>query len=733
MGGKGKNRTPPSYHVWDNMCIWVLLFLFVAVVTLLIFLPRYPYGYPPPPPLNIMSFARRRTRTPNSNSTQKTCISSYEEWDPQLSMCKPRIRSPLAFDANLMNHSTMACQSFYGAMCGKWVSEHTNANRCFTYGYQRNGRVVADIIQSTPSLRDFYTSCINRRDETESIIEVNHLIDWINLRTLGDLPVAFARLAKLGYTSPFTLIIDRHPREPRRIPLLAYDEGFDHLNATDISIFYTQSRIFTHLNALQITRHAERVQNVIAILKNHCTRRLSGISDFDEYLRTRFQQDLVAGGVEWKDWQLYLSTLDGNGLGFPGAPRQEWWVVDKPYFDWLFNDKTITLPEWKAYIEFSVLYNSRQFVPELPSDVYYRKHNRGAFDHIYHRLRLQRPRSGQDQEELCTQVTQAMLPGIVAREFIKKEFPAASTVKTDILDMIVRIKSSLKNRIPGDQLLREKIDAIIPRVLEPNHVWQVEPFEDRISPHRYDHNMNMVRKYRTQQNLGLWHKDKPHELDRNGLAFFAMPTTEINAYYSPQTNTITILGGLLQPPFYLTNYGQLSKHAILGSIIGHELGHSIDNSGIMWDARGGYNALVADKGEVERRTACLRRDLDGVVLPSCGGDTFSYSTQVIGEALSDLIGVRSAYDAYFLYYNTSATMGDKQHFFMIYAQLWCQNYDVEHMCEAILYDEHPLANIRVDNTLKNMREFHQAFGCGRGNAMHKEAVCDAGFTVRRSI
>lgn len=656
------------------------------------------------------------------SNEKRACISEYEE--PEGTFCRPKIKTPLAFDSALMNHSIPACDSFYGSMCGRWVADHTNEDRAFTYGYRRNKQTVQRLIESVEPLKNFYTSCVNRKQNSaESAIELRHVLEHIlaPVRSYADLPVAFARLAKLGYTSPFTLIIDRHPRDPLRLPLLAYDDGFDHLNATDIPIIYTQARLSANLNALQVTTHAQRAQNAIAILKSHCTKKLSSIDNFDLYVKEQFQFDYVKGGVQWKNWPLYLSTLDGNALQF-SSQDQSWWIVDRAYFEWLFNGggiETITVLEWRAYIEFSILYNSHQFVPVLPSDVYYKRHNRygptGKEGRIYHRLK-RRETTTDSTPSICAEVTEAMLPGLVAREFIAREFPAKEDTKREALDMIGRIKSAMAARVV-DGRLKGKIDAIIPRVLEPNRVWDVEPFADRISPDRYDHNMNMIRRYRVQQNLALWHKDKPGELDRNGLAYFAMPTTDINAYYSPHTNTITILGGLLQPPFYLPSYGQVSKHAILGVIIGHELAHAIDNEGIMWDERGGYNAVISSE-DMSNRVSCLKEDF--ALENNCGVDPDTYSTRVIGEALSDLVGLRAAYDSYFLLYNTSATMGDKQHFFMVFAQLWCESYDDARTCDSIRGDAHPLGKMRVDQTLRNVREFQVAFGC----RSTKQKFCD---------
>src|SRR5690606_27481929 len=124
----------------------------------------------------------------------------------------------------------------------------------------------------------------------------------------------------------------------------------------------------------------------------------------------------------------------------------------------------------------------------------------------------------------------------------------------------------------GKARLVKKIENVIVRVMEPND-WHVEPFVDRIHQERWAHNLNMIRKYRVQQNLKLWHKDKLDTLDRNAIAYFTSPLSSVNAYYSGPTNTITVLSGILQHPFFNVQFKDVAKEAIVGSVIAHELGH----------------------------------------------------------------------------------------------------------------------------------------------------------------
>ncbi len=66
-------------------------------------------------------------------------------------------------------------------------------------------------------------------------------------------------------------------------------------------------------------------------------------------------------------------------------------------------------------------------------------------------------------------------------------------------------------------------------------------------------------------------------------------------------------------------------------------------------------------------------------------------------------------------------MGDKQHFFMVLSQAFCETMDQQHRCEAVKSDEHAIAEFRIDRTLRNMQEFQEAFGCHTGQAMFRKS------------
>jgi predicted metalloendopeptidase len=90
----------------------------------------------------------------------------------------------------------------------------------------------------------------------------------------------------------------------------------------------------------------------------------------------------------------------------------------------------------------------------------------------------------------------------------------------------------------------------------------------------------------------------------------------------------------------------------------------------------------------------------------------------MGEDLADLNGFRMALKAL-----NPTSMNDKQRFFMILAQAFCETMDQGHKCETMLSDVHAYPEFRIDKTFANMPEFHAAFACAPGTKMYRDKVC----------
>ena len=263
----------------------------------------------------------------------------------------------------------------------------------------------------------------------------------------------------------------------------------------------------------------------------------------------------------------------------------------------------------------------------------------------------------------------------------------------------------------------KKIEAIIVRAIHPN-TWLVESFADRIVIDRYMHNLNLVRRFRVQMNLQMWSMHRESS-PRDAIQRFGAPLTTVNAFYSGTSNTITVFAGIITEPFYSEHFSDVTLYATIGSIVGHELSHALDNQGRLFDLEG---SLVdwwkkSDVDAFNERTQCI---IDEFKTPA-GCENANYGLQTLGESLADITGLTISYNAYFKNKNRPAE--ESRWFYVVFSQLWSNSYDQIHLCNQINSDVHAIASYRVDKSLRQLDSFKKAFRCKSGDKMVNVNKC----------
>jgi putative endopeptidase len=359
-----------------------------------------------------------------------------------------------------------------------------------------------------------------------------------------------------------------------------------------------------------------------------------------------------------------------------------------------------------------------------------------------------RRRNAREINEIdCRVLTEAMLPGYVSDRFYGMMGVSEEMARRvgDMAEVIrVRMKRLVQESddwmsLMARQRTVKKLDQIIIRVGHPNY-GILEPFGTQMRADSYMKNLDWIRKYRVIRNWARWdpESDIRHQLDRDSMQRFNAPLSLVNAMYSPISNTITIYAGIMQHPFLHEKYNDATLFATLGMVIAHELSHSVDPVGRRFDGEGTYHKGMIGYWDLSSTRSYDRRVLDIIneygsphnvgdlhgVCPALAVNN-EYGQRTITEDVADLIGIRAAYEAYFMDFKqpnarteTKAavshrvgTPGEKQMFFYSFAQLWCSISDPEVECNRVLNDVHAVPRVRVDSTLRMLPYFTQAFGC----------------------
>jgi len=205
-----------------------------------------------------------------------------------------------------------------------------------------------------------------------------------------------------------------------------------------------------------------------------------------------------------------------------------------------------------------------------------------------------------------------------------------------------------------------------------------------------------------------------------------MTPQTVNAYYHPLMNEIVFPAAILQPPFFDLNADDAANYGGIGAVIGHEIGHGFDDQGSRYDGDGNLSNWWSDKdrSEFEKRTSSLIAQYNELA-PEEVPDTKVNGALTIGENIGDLGGSTIAYKAYKLALeNKEAPVIDgytgDQRFFLGYAQIWRSKIRSEAMKVRLATDPHSPGEFRCNQILKNLTEFHDAFGVKPGDELFME-------------
>jgi endothelin-converting enzyme/putative endopeptidase len=208
---------------------------------------------------------------------------------------------------------------------------------------------------------------------------------------------------------------------------------------------------------------------------------------------------------------------------------------------------------------------------------------------------------------------------------------------------------------------------------------------------------------------------------------WSMTPPTVNAYYSPDRNTINFPAGILQPPFYQAGRDPAANYGAAGAVVGHELTHGFDDQGRKFDERGNLRNwwTAADAKAYEERSACIADQYSEYVV---AGDTNLNGRLTLGENTADNGGVRLALMAYLAGPGLTAPplmdgFTPDQRFFIGFAQIWCENRRPEFERLRAATDPHSSGKYRVNGTVSNMPEFQKAFSCKADAAMVRQNQC----------
>ncbi|WP_432496927.1 M13 family metallopeptidase [Kineococcus gypseus] len=204
--------------------------------------------------------------------------------------------------------------------------------------------------------------------------------------------------------------------------------------------------------------------------------------------------------------------------------------------------------------------------------------------------------------------------------------------------------------------------------------------------------------------------------------WFMTPQT-VNAYYNPGMNEIVFPAAILRPPFFSLEADDAENYGGIGAVIGHEIGHGFDDQGSKYDGDGNLRDwwTDADREEFGQRTAALIAQYDALEPPETPGQHVN-GALTVGENIGDLGGLTIAHKAYEISLGgAEAPVVDgvtgPQRLFAGWARVWCGKVRPEEVARRLAVDPHSPPEFRCNQVVRNLQEFHDAFGVQPGDGL----------------
>jgi predicted metalloendopeptidase len=186
-------------------------------------------------------------------------------------------------------------------------------------------------------------------------------------------------------------------------------------------------------------------------------------------------------------------------------------------------------------------------------------------------------------------------------------------------------------------------------------------------------------------------------------------------------NALLFPAAILQPPFFDPSRPIVMDYGAAGAVIGHEISHSFDDQGALFDATGRLENwwTPEDFAHFKASSAALARQYDGYrPFP----DLAVNGALTNSENIADVAGLAAAYDAYRIAFGgkeapTVAGLTGDQQFFLSFAQTWRRKAREPALRRQILTDGHAPSEYR-GVTVRNLDAWYGAFHVEPGQGLY---------------
>jgi putative endopeptidase len=639
----------------------------------------------------------------------------------------PPVVTKAAFERDFVDGTANPCDDFYRFACGNWTATHpltdgslarvrfeeieaqvetTVSNLLETAITNRTSRDPDDV-----AMRSYFDTCTQAPQQRGVRDKLRALLAPIDhITTLDDLARQSAELRKLGAETLFLQYTSIDLFEPTRF-VITVDQG---ARAVKYPSLYLDPDNQPVLAVYQRTIAALAASLGVAIDPAAVVRVETALSAAES------PRDAAHDDPRTSEHKLTFAELTALAPHFPwsttfaayGLPGLTEVNVRSTSFVQKLDALLVSLPlsDWKDYLRWQLLSDKAPLGDQELRDQHF------AF---YGRL-IEQEDKAPSTSQTCARATLQRFIGVMARRFADVHLGPAA--RGQAMEITMALRDTFARRIKGlpwlDPATRDAAETKLANIVAMIGVPEAFPHHGPTTGTLLDADL-LDRREDAQgivRSLG-----QPIERSKLWIA----TGLEVNAFYAPQVNSITLPAAFLLAPAFDPARHPLGNFAALGSVIGHEFTHGFDSTGRFFDERGALRSWwsEATNAEFESRGMCVQKFYSGLQpLPGKPID----GRVTLGENIADLGGVRMAYEtAMRLHGDAAAYEGfdAKQQFFLGYGQLWCANLSDRFIDLQLQQDEHAPNPARVFGSLAHLPEFADAFHCPATAAMRAQPVC----------
>lgn len=329
-----------------------------------------------------------------------------------------------------------------------------------------------------------------------------------------------------------------------------------------------------------------------------------------------------------------------------------------------------------------------------------------------------------------------------AHEYVLTNFEESA--KADADAMVENLRAAFKELVEETEWMdaatqvkaQEKADMMLQLIGYPD--WLTD--NNEVDKYFWDANVESPVFFEKVLSMKAWSakQDVITLRDEPNRDIWLMHPAIVNAWYSPNHNTITFPAGILQPPFFKGGWPRYLNFGAIGMVIGHEITHGFDDQGRQYDGSGNASPWWSDEtiqafsGEAQ----CFIDQYGNYTVPELvdilGEDAHLNGKNTQGENIADNGGIRETFRAYLRSVESEGAeprlpglieFTPEQMLFVSYAQVWCEIQTPESLLGQVLSDPHSPGKFRVIGPLGNSEDFQTHFSCPADAQMNRPEKC----------